>query len=488
MPKTWLAIVLAALIPISAVGAPPPNIVFILADDLGWTDLGCFRELSLGRAGGGYYSTPNLDRLARDGMRFTAAYSNGPNCAPTRACLMSGRYSPRHGIYTVGDAARGKREHRKLVPVANKTNLPLAEVTLGEALKAAGYATAYAGKWHLGDPPAGGPRQHGFDVNIGGYKAGHPRSYFSPYRNPQLSDGPKGEYLTDRITTESLKFIESQKKKPFFLYLAYYTVHTPLQAKTSLQAIYDKKKPVGGHSNAKYAAMVHSLDENIGRVLAKLEELDLAKNTLVVFTSDNGGVGGYGNLGGKNITSNAPLRGGKGMLYEGGIRVPLIARWPGVVKAGTTCDIPVISIDFYPTFLAAAGQLVDQDRLDGRSLLGILRNPNPRTAIFGRHVLYWHFPAYLQANVKRGTWRTTPAGAVRMAGGYKLIEFFEDGRLELYDLRKDIGEKENLADKMPEKTEELLGLLQGWRESMKAPMPKLRKRKPMPRARKKKQP
>jgi len=354
----------------SAVGAVRkmrrPNIVFILADDLGWKDVGFM--------GSRYYETPNLDRLATEGIVFTQAYTNGPNCAPTRASLMSGQYSPRHGVYTVGSSERGKSKHRKLIPIENKTTLDASVVTLAEALKPAGYISASMGKWHLGNDPELGPIGQGFDVNVGGYEAGHPKSYFSPYRNPTLSDGPKGEYLTDRLTAKAIQFIEANRERPFFLYLPHYAVHTPLQAKKAMIEKYKQKTPSDDQGNPTYAAMVESLDQGVGRIMEKLDELKLTNKTMVIFCSDNGGV--------KGITSMAPLRGGKGMLYEGGIRVPLAVRWPSRIKAGTTCDEPVISIDFYPTLLAVAAVKKPQGHvLDGTSIVPLLGGQQPNRAV-----------------------------------------------------------------------------------------------------------
>jgi len=443
-----------------------PNILFILADDLGYTDLGCY--------GSGYYETPNLDRLAGEGMRFTSNYSNGPNCQPTRACLMSGRYTPRHGVYTVATGARGKEKFRKMIPVENHTRLPLSEVTLARVLKDAGYATAHAGKWHLGNGDYL-PDRRGFDFNFGGSAAGSPRSYFSPYHNPHLADGPKGEQLTDRLTREIIRFIEAHRDRPFFAYLATYAVHTPLQAKPEKIAKYKAKPPVNGHHNPTYAAMIESVDENVGRLLATLDRLGLTEKTIVIFTSDNGGVGGYvdaGVRGAREITNNAPLRGGKGMLYEGGIRVPLMVKWPGIVKPGATCDEPVISLDFYPTLAELAGATVpSRQQLDGESILPLLTSGG--RAKLARDAIYWHFPGYLQANARLGTWRTTPVGAIRK-GDFKLIEFFEDSHTELYNLQNDIGERHDLSAAMPGKTRELYDQLEAWRQRVKAPMPKIK--------------
>ncbi|NQT13606.1 MAG: sulfatase-like hydrolase/transferase, partial [Planctomycetes bacterium] len=441
--------------------AEKPNIVLIVADDLGWTDLGCF--------GSKYYRTPNVDRLAATGMKFTAAYSCGPNCAPTRACLMSGLYTPRHGIYTVGSGARGKAEFRKLKPAENRTTLDPSFVTVAEALRASGYATAHFGKWHLGACGHAGPKEQGFDFNFGGNQSGSPRSYFSPYRNPQLPDGPKGESLTDRLSEEVVAFVEQHRSQPFFVYLPYYAVHTPLQAKKELAAQYEERKPVGGHTNPVYAAMIETMDTGIGRILETLDRLGIAEETVVVFTSDNGGVGGYrdaGVEGGGEITSQAPLRGGKGMLYAGGVRVPMIVRWPGVTAPGSSSTTPVTSVDVFPT-LAEIADAERPKRLDGVSIVPLLRSPQ---AVIDRDALYWHFPGYLQASSPKGTWRTTPAGAIRY-GDWKLIEFLEDGRLELFHLADDIGETRDLAQSNRVKAEELHAKLATWRKEVEAPMP-----------------
>ncbi len=429
--------------------AERPNLVLFLVDDLGWTDAS-FR-------GSGFYETPSFDELARDGMEFTDAYSNGPNCAPSRACILSGQWTPRHGVYTVGSSKRGKSANRKLIPVENTQALAERFVTLAEALGEAGYATASIGKWHLGPDP----RAQGFDVNVAGNETGAPKGgYFSPYKNPELADGPDGEYLTDRLTDEAIAFLRAERERPFFLYLTHYAVHTPIQAPDALAAKYGEKPPAGGHSNARYAAMIESVDASLGRVRAALEELGLAENTVVCLFSDNGGHG--------NVTSMTPLRGAKGMLYEGGIRVPMVVCWPGRAPPGSRTPVPVSGLDFYPTFLELAGvPQPDGTVLDGASLVPLLDG----SGALERKALYWHFPAYLQSTgASEGPWRTTPAGAVR-AGRYKLIEFFEDGRRELYDLRDDVGETTDLAERMPDKARELAELLESWREEVGAPVP-----------------
>ena len=450
-PALLLGLIACCCLETVAPAAERPNVVFFLIDDLGWTDVSFM--------GSKYYETPHVDRLASQGMVFRSAYANAPNCAPSRACLMSGQYTPRHGIYTVGDSKRGNAQFRKLEPTKNTTTLADRFVTIGEALQASGYTTATMGKWHLGKDPT----SQGFDVNIAGREWGSPSGggYHSPYKYPNLVTEKPGEYLTDRLGQEACKFIETNKDKPFFLYLTHYAVHTPIQAKKSLAAKYKAKAPVGGHKNASYAAMIESMDDSIGAVLGKLDALKLTEKTIVIFFSDNGGHGG--------VTSNAPLRGSKGMLYEGGIREPLVIKWPGVTSSGSTSDEPVIGVDLYPTLLEATGSAKPKDYLlDGKSLVPLLKES---TASLNRQALFWHFPCYLQGYTPRhGPFRTTPASAIRM-GDWKLIEFFEDNTLELYHLKKDLGEQNNLATKMPEKTQELHQALLSWRKQVKAPVP-----------------
>lgn len=426
-----------------------PNVVFFFIDDLGWRDLEFM--------GSSYYETPNVDRLAREGMVFDNAYANAPNCAPSRACLMSGLYGPRHGVYTVGNPARGQDNLRQLIPTPNNTVLENRFVTIPEVLKEAGYVTATMGKWHLGPDPG----TQGFDVNVGGNHSGSPRGgYFSPWKNPQLANGPEGEYLTDRLTDEAVAFVREHRDRPFFLYLTHYAVHTPIQGKKAKIEKYRKKPGDEHHNHAEYAAMVESMDESVGRVLAEVEKLGLSGDTVVVFFSDNGGYG--------PATSMAPLRGSKGMLYEGGIRVPLVIKWPGKTKPGSRSSTPVIGTDLFPTLIGIAGASAPgNQKLDGVNLAPVLTGEGAMM----EQPLFWHFPAYLQAyrGINR-PFRTRPAGAIRM-GDWKLIEFFEDGRLELYNLREDIGETKNLAKAMPEKTAELLARMKQWRGEVKAPIP-----------------
>jgi len=435
-----------------------PNIVFFYIDDLGWTDLG-FMYDRLEREEQ-FYETPHIDSLMADSTYFSNAYANAPNCAPSRACLMSGQYPPRHGVFTVGDPRRGNHRFRRLEPVENTTVLADRFVTVAEALQAAGYATASMGKWHLGPDPT----TQGFDRNVAGKQWGSPSGggYHSPLNYPNLKVSGKGTYLTDALTERAVAFIEQHREQPFFLYLTHYAVHTPIQGKPELVDKYKAKQPTKQHSNAAYAAMIESVDDSVGAVLAKLDALDLADNTIVVFFSDNGGYGG--------ATSNDPLRGAKGMLYEGGIREPLLIRWPGVTEAGTVCGEPVIGTDLYPTFLEATGIEPPADyTLDGESLVPLLKNAS---ASLDREAIFWHFPCYLQGSgdPHGGPFRTTPAAAVR-AGDWKLIEWFETGRLELYNLREDIGERKNLAESHPAELARLHSLMKAWRAEVKAPVP-----------------
>ncbi len=441
---------------LQAVASEKPNIIFILADDLGYTDVACH--------GSKYYETPNIDRLARQGLRFTSGYTCGPNCQPTRAALMSGQYMPRTGVYTVGSIDRFDWRSRPLRPVDNVTELPLEKITIAQSLKKAGYATAMFGKWHLGDDGPHHPAKRGFDEAI--VSAG---KHFD-FKTSPTTEYPSGTYLADFLTDKAVDFIRRHKDGPFFLYLPHFGVHAPHEAKQDLISRFRSKPPEGGHYDPTYAAMIYSVDESVGRVLALLDELKLDERTLVIFSSDNGGVGRYSREGIKKaneITDNAPLRGGKGMLYEGGIRVPHIFRWPGKIPAGTVCNTPISSVDLYPTLLEVAGvPLPPNYPLDGVSYLKLLTSGGKPP--LNRDAIYWHFPGYLGAG--ENSWRTTPAGAIR-SGDWKLIEFFEDGRLELYNLRDDLGERNDLATKMPDKVRELHAKLAIWRAELKAPMP-----------------
>ncbi len=430
------------------------NIVYILADDLGWTDLGC--------QGSQYYETPHIDALAKQGMRFLQ-YHHCQNCQPTRAALMTGQYAARTGIYTVGGIDRFDWSSRPLRPADNVTKLPLDKVTVAQSLKANGYSTGMFGKWHLGEDGDYHPSKRGFDEAIVSMGV-----HFNFKTTPPV-EYPKGQYLADFLTDKAVDFLQRHRDEPFFLYLPHFGVHSPHQAKPEWIEHFKSKSGVGGHKNPTYAAMIASVDESVGRVMKTLDELKLTDKTLVIFSSDNGGVGGYVKEGVKeagDVTDNAPLRSGKGSLYEGGTRVPLIARWPGIVKPGTTCDVPAIHVDIHPTFLdAAAGKKIGEQPFDGESLVPLLRDGQ---AHLKREAIYQHFPGYLGAG--KDSWRTTPVGLIQI-GDWKLMNFFEDNRFELYNLREDIGESNNLATKQPDKLEELKTKMMAWRSAINAPMP-----------------
>jgi arylsulfatase A-like enzyme len=458
----------------SAVNAATrPNVVFILADDLGWRDLGCF--------GSTFYETPHLDHLAATGMRFTQAYAACPVCSPTRASIMTGKYPPRTGITDYIATNRFNQPEKwprptRLLPTPYADRLSLSEITLAEALKPAGYATFFAGKWHLG-PQGFYPENQGFEVNKGGGEWGSPpggRHYFSPYGNKKLPDGPPGEHLPARLAKETCEFITAHRDGPFFAYLSFYSVHIPLMARADLQRKYEDKAktlkhdgPAFGRERANqvrliqdhpvYAGMVDAMDQAVGTVMKTLDDLGLSDHTIVIFMSDNGGL----STAEGTPTSNVPLRAGKGWLYEGGIREPMIIRAPGVTAAGSICDTPVMSIDFYPTILELTGTpLPSSQSVDGRSLVPLLhgRTIAPRA-------LFWHYPHY-------GNQGGAPAGAIR-DGDWKLIEWYEDGQHELFDLRDDPGEQHNRASEKPMKVRELAARLDSWRRSVGAMMPTL---------------
>ncbi len=437
-----------------------PNIVFILIDDMGWTDVGFM--------GAKYYETPNIDRLAKSGMIFTQAYASAANCAPTRASLLSGQYNPRHGVFTVAKADRGESKDRRLIPIVNNETLSLDKITIAEALKPAGYVSAAIGKWHIGNSP----QQQGFDVGMERYDIGYKNGHFAA----------DGEYLTDRLTDEAVKFINENNPKisgkPFFLYLAHHAVHTPIQAKNEITKKYEEKEGETCHNQAEYAAMIESVDESVARINQTLEELKLSENTLLIFFSDNGGHGTY--------TCQKPLRGGKGMYYEGGIREPMFALWPGKIKAGTTCETPIISTDFYPTFLELAG--IEQPEnyiLDGESMTPLL---NGNTGL-KRDAIFWHFPGYLEAykglteDSRDPIFRSRPVSVIRK-GDWKLLQFHEEwvldgGRekiatnnsVELYNIKNDIGETKNLCNVEVGKRNELFDELIKWQKETGALIP-----------------
>ena len=430
-----------------------PNIVFIMADDLGYTDLAC--------QGSGFYETPHVDRLAAGGMRLLN-HHHCQNCAPTRAALLSGQYGVRTGVYTVGGIDRFDWRSRPLRPVDNVTSLPLDRETIADRLRAAGYATGMFGKWHLGLEGPFHPGARGFDEAI--ESSGR---HFGFTTTPRV-EHPDGRYLADFLTDRAVDFIRRHAGRPFFLYLPHFGVHSPFEAKPELVARFQGRNAVGGHGDPVYAAMIASVDESVGRVVAALAEAGVADDTVIIFTSDNGGVGGYEREGiarHKHVTDNHPLRSGKGSLYEGGVRVPFIVRWPGVVPAGTTCDTPTAHVDLFPTLLELAGGTPPRQPLDGESLVPLWRDP---AAALARDAIFHHFPGYLGAG--RGQWRTKPVSVVQQ-GDWKLMEFLEDGRIELYNLRDDLGEQTNLATAFPERAAALRARLAAWRDEVNAPLP-----------------
>jgi arylsulfatase A-like enzyme len=467
------------------------NFLFILVDDLGAKDLSC--------CGSDFYETPNIDRLASHGMRFTNAYAASPVCTPTRASIQSGKYPARIGInFILNDGL--KHPSYPLCPPHCETEMKLSEITIAETLKADGYKTFFAGKWHLGEEDKYYPEHQGYDINYGGHKAGQPATYFYPYKSedmggffnvPHLEDGEEGKYLTDHLTDKTIDFIRNNADQKFFAFMSYYSVHTPLEAKPGLLEKYKRKaarmgiaddnsfaleenacddyrtEPVETQSRVKliqnnpvYAAMLESVDQNIGRLLDCLDNENISDNTVVIFFSDNGGFSTHTHRPLEKMpTSNHPLRAGKGWLYEGGIREPLFIRWPKVIKPGTSSDEPVISVDFYPTIMDMAGIIDTPQQLDGVSLMPLIKGREK----LDRDAIYWHMPHYHSSGV-------CPSGAVRW-GDYKLIEYFEDGRVELFDLAADESEQNDISEQRPDITTLLKTKLEEWRISVGADMP-----------------
>lgn len=458
MRLSGAAAVLAALTARSE-SPEKPNILMILADDLGWSDLGC--------QGSTFYQTPNIDKLASEGMRFTDAYAYSC-CSPTRAAIMTGKSPVRlhltnplseHNPEPKSPRERGKDwPWNKFIEPIQVAGLPQEEVTVAERLKAAGYDTAIIGKWHLGGEGFE-PEKQGFDVCIGAGYYPHPRTYFSPYKMQDvIQDGPEGEYLTDRLTDETIKFIQTPRTKPFFIYLAHYAVHTPIQAKPEITARYEKRMdPSNPQNNAEYAAMIDSLDQSVGRILESLKASGQEQNTVIIFVSDNGGV--IHTFGGnEKVTSNLPLRSGKGTLWEGGIRVPMIVYWPGIIAPGSLCSIPVTCEDFYPTFCELAGVPVetgDATDLDGESFISVLKNP---VADLKRNSLCWLYPHNNEF---------TDACASIRKGNMKLLRFY-GGPVELFDLKNDIAESNNLAEQYPELVSGMSAILDTWLKRVNA--------------------
>ncbi|MCT4598403.1 MAG: sulfatase [Vallitalea sp.] len=457
-----------------------PNIIFILIDDMGYKDLSCYES--------SFYETPHIDSIARDGMLFTDGYASCPVCSPSRASIMSGKYPATIGVTDwIDHSGTCHPSHGLLVDAPYIHYLPLEEISIASVLQKSHYQTWHVGKWHLGEE-AYYPEKHGFDKNIGGCFWSHPLyGYFSPYHLPTLEDGPIGENLTDRLTDEAIHLIKNRDTtSPFFLNLCYYAVHTPIQAKEEdIKKYNDKRKEMGidnaeefiigdyfpcDHkkdqritrriiqSNATYAGMIENLDRNIGRVLNTLKEMGIDDNTLVVFTSDNGGLA----TAETSPTCNAPLSEGKGWMYEGGVRVPLLIKWPNIITPNSICNEPVTSPDFYPTLLEVSNNpLMPHQHQDGVSLVPLMKGKKT----LDRQAIYWHYPHY-------GNQGSTPGSSIRM-GDYKLIEFFETGDCELYNLHEDIEENVNLIESLPEKATVMKTMLKDWRNSIDAKIPEL---------------
>jgi arylsulfatase A-like enzyme len=452
---------------VAASAAPKPNVILMLADDLGRQDLGCY--------GSTFYETPNLDRLAKEGALFTNGYAACPVCSPTRAAFQTGRWPQRTGITDyIGAPLKPElwKRNTKLLPAPYQDRLAHEEVSLAEMMKTAGYATFFAGKWHLG-MEGWYPEDQGYDINKGGIEKGGPYGpgkYFTPYNNPRLPDGPPGEHIADRLAAETCQFIEAHKDQPFFACYAFYDVHTPLNAKKDLEAKYEAKRQKLGLSakfgreeprdvrlvqeHVTYAAMVETMDSAVGAILKKLDQLGLAENTLVLFTSDNGGL----STSEGSPTSNLPLRGGKGWLYEGGVREPLLIRWPAVLKAGRVIDTPVCSIDYFATLRDVCGAKPTSS-IDGASLRPLLEDKGS----IAERALFWHYPHY-------GNQGGAPGAAIRR-GDWKLIHWFEDDRFELYNLHDDVSEKTNLAAQHPDRVQTMRTELQAWQKDVGALMP-----------------
>lgn len=439
----------------TAAVADQPNILLIYLDDFGWRDTGYM--------GSDFYETPNIDRLAKSGMRFTNAYSGAANCAPARACLLSGQYTPRHKVFNVGTGPRGNAKTRRLLHVPGTDTLDPSIKTWAHQLQAAGYRTATMGKWHLSDDPI----PYGFDVNVGGTHAGGPpKGYYPPHKNaPGLQDAPPNEYLTDRLSAEADKFIRENRDRPWMLYLTHFAVHTPIQAKKELLSKYQEKEKGALHGHAKMATMIEAVDDGVGRLKNTLDELGLTENTIIIFYSDNGGYG--------PATDMKPLKGYKGTYYEGGIRVPMFACWEGTIEADQEQTAPVTGVDIYPTLLAIADVEQPNQVLDGVNLLPLLKG---EMETLEQRNIYWHFPAYLQSyrspvdEQRDPLFRSRPCSVIR-SGDWKLHQYFEDGQIELYNLAEDIGEAHDLSESKPEIRDQLLKELGDWQQRVDAPIP-----------------
>ncbi|MDV6029613.1 MAG: sulfatase [Phycisphaera sp. RhM] len=487
MPR-FLAVLIGCVVATSVlsdrnVHAKSPNVVFFLVDDLGFMDVGVNNPKS-------FYETPNIDRLADRGTNFTDGYAANPVCSPTRYSILTGRYPTR---VDATNFFSGKRPGRFL-PAELNDHMPLSEVTLAEAFKQHGYHTMFAGKWHLGPSEEFWPTRQGFDLNFGGYSRGGPyggKRYFSPYGNPRLTDGPDGEHLPIRLAQETANFISQNKTDPFFAYLAFYSVHTPLLAPEALVRKYQEKAKRLGldtqeafadeeqvwpdakqprrvrtlQAHATYAAMVESMDRAVGIVIDRLEELGLMDETIICLTSDNGGL----STSEGSPTSNLPLRGGKGWVYEGGIREAFMIHAPMITDAPKSCNVPVVSTDFYPTLLELAGlPPLPLQHLDGVSLVPLLKGEKK----LDRDALYWHYPHYSNQG-------GFPGGAIRM-GNWKLVERYEDGKVHLYNLAEDVGEQNDLADQHPERVATMREKLHRWYQDVDAKFLRPKGNGPMP--------
>ena len=468
VPLLCTALMFCSVLP-PASNAAPTNFVFFLVDDLGWADIGCF--------GSSFYETPHIDELAATGMKFTNAYAACPVCSPTRASILTGRHPVRVDITDwIPGRATASVAGARFQHVNDRDNLALEEVTIAEVLKQHGYQTFFAGKWHLGDR-GHWPTDQGFDINIGGNSKGSPPGgYYAPWKNPTLKSRNANEYLTERLTDESISFLKTRDPSaPFLLYLSYYNVHTPIQPYKKRVAHFREKRqqlsgdatPIAEHDgvsrsrqdNAELASMIRAVDDSVGRILQQLEERNLADDTVVIFFSDNGGLCTLQNRPGP--TCNLPLRSGKGWLYEGGIREPTIIRVPGVTKPGSHCDATVVSMDFFPTILDLANlPLQPELHIDGTSLLPLLQDSSLKQPA---RTLYWHYPHY-----HGSAWK--PGAAIR-DGNWKLIEFYHDDKVELYDLARDLGEQTDLSQSNAAKCEELREKLHRWQQQQKARMP-----------------
>lgn len=458
-------VLLFCLLSLSSHAADKPNIILIVLDDMGWRDTGFM--------GNTYVETPTLDQWAREGLVFNHAYSTAPNCAPSRAAIMSGQYAPRTNMYTMIRGDMGDARLRQVQTPDNKMYLEPSVMTIAEVLKSAGYRTAHIGKWNLGSGDVRGPQGQGFDINIAGSRSGDAHNgYFSPYGLAELDDGPAGEYLSDRLSNEAIRVIQQTDDRPFFIYLSHFAPHYPFQAPASLIKKYTAKKDARSNSSypltaepmlPEYAAMIESVDQGLANIKKTLEQQQLADNTLIIFTSDNGGYDG--------ASYTEPLRGQKSLLYEGGIRVPMFIHWPQHITPAIN-DEPVIGVDIFPTLMHAANITNTQLTLDGRDLSPLFSATGKS---LGRDALYWYFPAYVAGHYDEAADRVfqqRPAAVIRR-DNWKLIQYLDSDRSELYNLAEDSAESKNRVTMEVQRAAELKTALQGWLGDMHAPLPLL---------------